>query len=189
MNEHNKILEHLVLNEAIKYQLDKIIIQANKTLALLDKNSGMEENQIRNVLDVAVESNHVEVVTNFVRYQIGRSDAGKKWQYRNFGESVIQDIEQGIVKECASLASQKAFDEIIKRKGNVDQRSLNDIAYAKLTALYLGYLNRAFCQRLEAFVNADQDSIRIYSLCNACIENIRLIGGMPVTRESAFYIT
>ncbi|HGJ67087.1 TPA: hypothetical protein ENS27_17135 [bacterium] len=146
MNEHNKILEHLALNQAIKCQLDKIIVQANKTVVLL-KNSGMEKNQIRNVLNVAVESDHIEVTTNFIRYQIGRissNDTGKKWQYNDFGEKVIEDIEKGIVKECANLASQKAMKEINERNGNSDLQNLNNKAYIKLTALYLGYLNRAF---------------------------------------------
>jgi len=34
MGNHNKILEHLALNQAIKCQLDKIIVQANKTVML-----------------------------------------------------------------------------------------------------------------------------------------------------------
>lgn len=145
MNEHNKILEHLALNQAIKCQLDKIIGQVNKTVILLNKDSDMEESQIRNVLDVASESSHIEVVTNFIRYQIGRSEFGKKWQYNGFGEIVIKDIEKGIVKECSNSASQKALEEIIKRRGIADQESLNNTAYSKLTELYLGYLFRAFC--------------------------------------------
>jgi len=104
----------------------------------------MEENQIRNVLDVAVESNHIEVVKNFIRYQIGRSKIGEKWQYGDFGEKVIEEIEKGIVKKCAESASQKALEEIIGRNGSSDQEYLNDMAYARLTALYLAYLNRAF---------------------------------------------
>ncbi|MDQ1328841.1 MAG: hypothetical protein QG641_2127 [Candidatus Poribacteria bacterium] len=148
MDEYNEIFEHLSLNQAIKCQLDKIISQANKTVTLLkpinDKDSGMEENQIRNVLDVASESLHVEVVTNFIRYQIGRSGIGEKWQYGDFGEKVIKDIESGIVKECAKSAVYKTTEEIMKSIGSVDQEHLNSIAYVRLTALYLGYLNRAF---------------------------------------------
>jgi len=144
MNEHNEILSHMALNQAINCQLDRIIDQVNKTVTLLNNDSGMEESQFRNVLNVASESSHIEVVTNFVRYQIGRSEIGKKWQYRDFGENVIKDID-GVVKKCANSASQKALDEIIERKGIADQESLNDTAYTKLTALYLGYLFRAFC--------------------------------------------
>lgn len=44
-------------------------------------------------------------------------------------------------------------------------------------------------QKLEAIINADEDSLRCYSLCNACLENIRRIGGLPITNDSAFFIT
>ncbi len=153
MNEQNKILEYLAINQAIKCQLDRIIAQVNKTVSQLSKDSEMEENQIRNVLDVAIESDHIEVVTNFIRYQIGRSEIGKKWRYGDFGEKVIEDIESGVVKECAMLASKKALEEIKKRNGNADQEYLNNVAYVKLTALYLGYLNRAFyyCKKADGW--------------------------------------
>jgi len=86
---------------------------------------------------------------------------------------------------CYDISDDKRRDTISKILESYGTRVQYSVFECNLSVDQLNEL----CQRLEAFVNADQDSIRIYSLCNACIENIRLIGGMPVTRESAFYIT
>jgi len=43
-------------------------------------------------------------------------------------------------------------------------------------------------QKLKEIIKSDEDSLRCYSLCNACIENIRRIGGPAVTQDSAFFV-
>ena len=43
-------------------------------------------------------------------------------------------------------------------------------------------------QKLEALVNAEQDSLRCYPLCNACSGNIMHVGGIPIARDPAYYI-
>ena len=43
-------------------------------------------------------------------------------------------------------------------------------------------------QELETVIDADQDSIRCYSLCSACQKNIIRLGGPPIADESAFYV-
>ena len=153
MDTSSGILEQLALKRAINRQLDRIIVRANETVTSLEpsgKDSEMEENQIRNVVNVSSDSRSVEVVTNFIRYQIGRSRSGKQWQYGRFGERVIQDIEVGVVLDSARLAADRAAKEIAERDETADRESLFQRAYINLTLLYLGYLSRAFRYCKEA---------------------------------------
>jgi len=48
---------------------------------------------------------------------------------------------------------------------------------------------RELLQKLEAVINTDQDSVRCYPLCNACLENVTRIGGPPITGEATYYVT
>jgi len=143
-----RILRGLALKEGINRQLDAIIQRAAEAVVLLKPENGrmsdMRENQIRNVVNVAAESKRVEVVTNFIRYQIGRSSSGKQWQYNGFGERVIRDIEEGAVAKGAQQAAEVAFEEIEKRGGTADKKRLCEEGYVLLMEQYLGYLNRAF---------------------------------------------
>lgn len=140
----------LALQAAVRRCMDDVVRQANADAALLE-GAGMDKNQIRNVLNVAEESHSVEVVTNFVRYQIGRSVGGRQWQYNGFGLQVIADIEEGIVAEQARQAGDNAATRIVELGGTADAEALCNEAYVALTRYYLGYLNRAFyfCDKTE----------------------------------------
>jgi len=148
-SDHADVLRALVLEDAIRKQMDPIVRQAAEAVKLLkpesgSKQSGMRENQIRNVLNVAEESDSVEVVTNFIRYQIGRSSSDKQWQYNGFGLQVVHDIEEGVVAERAEVVGQQAAERIEASGDTADAEALCAEAYVALTRFYLGYLNRAF---------------------------------------------
>jgi hypothetical protein len=151
-----KVLRALVLEDAIRRQMDGIVRRAAEAVQLLKpksdrEQSDMRENQIRNVLNVAEESVSVEVVANFIRYQIGRSSGGRQWQYNGFGLRVIEDIETGVVAEAARSVGEGAASRIEKLGGEADAQALCDEAYVELTRYYLGYLNRAFyfCDKID----------------------------------------
>jgi len=131
------VRRRLLLQQAIGKELDSIVRLAAKTVRLLGpgKASEMRENQIRNVLSVAVETPSVEVITNFIRYQMGRSSQGKTWLYNSFGQQVIADIE-------GSLA--EAAKRVTSAVGEPDEKAVSQDAHLMLTRLYLGYLNRCF---------------------------------------------
>ncbi len=134
---HEEVRRRLLLQRAIGKELGSIVRLAAKTVRLLGpgKVSEMRENQIRNVLSVAVETPSVEVTTNFIRYQMGRSSPGKTWLYNGFGQRVIADIE-GPIGEAAERVANAA--------GVPDEKVVIPDAYLALTRLYLGYLNRCF---------------------------------------------
>lgn len=130
----------LLLEQGINQQLDDLVRQANHTAALLKNNSRMEESQLRNLLNVAVESRSLEVVINFIRYQIARSGSAWGTGPGDFGHKVIADL-RGPIKASA----EKAVAYVRERGGDTSAiTSLHVMAYVRLMQLYLGYLQRAF---------------------------------------------
>ncbi len=136
------------LARGVEAQLGATVHAAERTVTLLGglEESGMEENQLRNVLDVAQDSQSVPVVVNFIRYQIGRARTGEHWQYNGFGLQVIDDIE-GIVAEAARRATGDAVQWLARQGQAVDEETRKEIqaaAHAQLMTDYLGFLYRAF---------------------------------------------
>lgn len=139
------IVHELALQEAVRRQMDAIV-RAASAAAILLEGSGMEKNQIRNVLNVAEETRSPAVVTNFIRYQIGRSRTGQAWQHQGFGLHVIDDIEREgkVVDQAAQDAVAYARDLIAQRGGQADEAELGRKARQQLMCYYLGFLHRAF---------------------------------------------
>jgi hypothetical protein len=139
------IIHELALHEAVGRQMDTIVRAANAAAALLE-GSNMEKNQIRNVLNVAEETNSVAIVTNFIRYQIGRSRTGQEWQHQGFGLRVADDIEREgwVVHQATQDAVSYAQDLIAQRGEQADEAELTRKARQKLMRYYLGFLNWAF---------------------------------------------
>src|SRR5689334_4077199 len=90
----------LLLEEKIEKQLDKLVGQATETMLVLGPNTRMEENQLRNLLNVSLDSPSVEVVANFIRYQIARKERDWGINKDGFGHTVIKDL-YGFVKDLA----------------------------------------------------------------------------------------
>ncbi|MHA1796770.1 MAG: hypothetical protein ACTSUK_11715 [Promethearchaeota archaeon] len=132
--------EKLKIQKAIKKQEGGLVTDAKKlieTTKIFDKDKGLEEGQIRNVLNVALESDCVEVVENFIYYQIGRS---KKWSFNKFGESLAMKIRKNEKDSTYETAKQIVLEAGIKEN---KEHWIND-TWHQLTKLYLGYLNRYF---------------------------------------------
>jgi len=135
MNQSTTHVE-LALQAAMQRVMDPIVRHANADAALLE-GAGMDKNQIRNVLNVAEESRSLAVVTNFIRYQLGRSNTGPAWRKNGFGLRVIQQIESsdGIIAQQTKAVLEQAED--------ASQEAVDELRY-DLMRYYLGYLNRAF---------------------------------------------
>jgi hypothetical protein len=95
----------------------------------------MEESQLRNLLDAAMESGSVEVTAGFIRYQIGRDD---KNIWKDFGHHVIRDLGELGKQETGSVVA------CLKQIGITDADALKPRIQVRLMQLYLGYINRAF---------------------------------------------
>ena len=135
-----------VLRTAVRQYLDEVVQAAEEDAARLERASGMEKNQLRNVLNVAEESRSLAVLTNFIRYQMGRSRVGPAWQHEGFGLQVIEQIESpsGVIARQAERVLQK----IRERHGEVPPEVVTQVRY-ELARHYLGYLYRAFCYGKE----------------------------------------
>jgi hypothetical protein len=107
---------------------------------LLD-GSGMDKNQIRNVLNVAEESHSLAVVTNFIRYQLGRSQTGPAWRHNGFGLRVIEQIESP--GKLIARQTEAVLARLRERLGSVPSYVPDEVSY-DLMRYYLGYLHRAF---------------------------------------------
>jgi hypothetical protein len=128
----------LKINQAIDDRLNGILKQMQALVdASLIWESKMEVSQIQNLLAVAQETDSVEVVKNYIRYQIGRDGNASSWRRRVgtgsvFGEQIIAELDnlRGV---ASGLVPQQDSSEL-----EVDR------AWMKMTRLYLGYLRRYF---------------------------------------------
>ncbi len=136
------IRRELAVQAAIKTHMDAIVHAATEAATLLE-GGNMDKSQIRNVLNVAEESESIAVVTNFIRYQIGRSGTGCDWQHGGFGLRVIQDLteEDGPVLRTVEGVAERVAGELDQGEIGADLRRQ---IHVELMLRYLGYLNRAF---------------------------------------------
>ena len=130
----------LLIEQGIECQLDTLVKQANQTASLLEHHPRMEENQLRNLLNAAIESRSTEVVINFIRYQIARNGSAWGVSSDSFGHKVIADLNS-LLPEW----HRRVF-EFVSKQRDAPEIKPEDSAEAmiRLLQLYLGYLNRAF---------------------------------------------
>jgi hypothetical protein len=150
-NESTVLRTRLLMDRLIDKRLDEIVREAGKRVLRLKGDQMMRENQIRNVVDVAMSTESLAVVANFIRYQIGRSGGNRAWLHDGFGFAVIQDVEtkEGIVYRLAT----EITDQLRKAVGGSDRNAVFQECRVHLVRKYLSYLNRWFyyADRTEAW--------------------------------------
>jgi len=130
--ETQQIKQTLALKRAIDRRLNEVVRKATALVArtgVADASSKMQKNQFDNVLAVAEETGSVEVVKNFIRYQIGRKE-GLGWRHGGVGLELIKEIDW-LEEQAKSIVTDHPNDKI-------DQ----DGAWMELVRLYIGYLRR-----------------------------------------------
>jgi hypothetical protein len=141
-----QLLDAQALSAAVQRATREVIRAAARTVQRLeprnDQLSGMRENQLRNVVNVALGAPSVEEIAAFIMYQMGRNTNSRAWLYGNFGLAVVEELMSGSV----FTAAQRAVEDMIvghpQHEPNKDQ--LIDQAHILLARQYLGYLNRFF---------------------------------------------
>ncbi len=154
--ENPPVSLELALQAAMRRQMDEIVRAANGDAALLDgapRGRGLERKQLSNVLSVAEESQSLLVVTNFIRYQMGRERIGKAWCHNNFGQRLVWQIEdpEGVVSRQTIQVLELLLDEC-----KASEAWHKRISY-ELMKSYLGYLQRAFVYGSKGPAGAWQD--------------------------------
>ncbi|NJN19624.1 MAG: hypothetical protein HC822_26975 [Oscillochloris sp.] len=138
--ESEALRRDLLLEQEINRRLDAVIKRATQTTLQLDGNRDMEVSQLRNLLNTAIESRgSIEVVVNFIRYQIARSPRAWGQTSQSFGHQVIADLRGPI----STMATEVADKVLPLLKAEADPELRQD-AFARLMQLYLGYLHRTF---------------------------------------------
>jgi hypothetical protein len=132
----------LALSHAIDQRVDGVVRAAASVVALLREDRLMRENQVRNLLDVAASTESLLAVSNFVRYQMGRSAQDRAWLHNGFGERIVKEIEDrtSTVQKLSAEVAQEVRAEIPA----IDTTKLTALARLRLARLFLGYLNRWF---------------------------------------------
>ena len=123
----------LRINQSIEQHIGAIVHQAEEFLNQfhpqnMDLTKLAKPTQIRNLVNIAKEAPHAAIITNFIRYQIGRD---KKPIDRRFGEGLIRQLDS--LSELARSISQQAGDE-----------HRIDAIHIELVSRFLGYMNRHF---------------------------------------------
>lgn len=103
----------------------------------------MEENQIRNLIQLSEDTRSLEAIKSFIRYQIGRSSEKKKWRFTShdkleydnigFGEALILEISRLWGDNSAMI--QELSEETDIKKSEI---------FWNIVKLYLGYMSWFF---------------------------------------------
>jgi hypothetical protein len=148
--EDLQVRRELLLRHGIEEHVSTLIEKGAEAVRSLRPKSGstpMEESQFRNLLNVAMETTSVDVITNFIRYQIGRFPNVWGSKDGEFGPTLIRDIERGDVLQAA----EKITNDVRTGLGTDPGGEVFQRAYLRLTRLYLGYAMRtfAYCKKRE----------------------------------------
>lgn len=150
MNEQAQITalqRELKINQAIDDRMNKLL---NDMQTMIDTTriweSGLEVSQVQNLVAVAQETTSVEVVINYIRYQIGRDNNNSSWRRGSspdsfFGEMIIAELNK--------------LQEIAQSITGKDQAAA-DRAWITMTRRYLNYLQRYFYYKKRSYKENDQ---------------------------------
>jgi hypothetical protein len=138
MNTQGSLAQEIKISRGVDGLLNSILKDMQE---LVDKTriheSGLEVNQMANVVSVVQETDSVEVLKHYVRYQVGRDTQNKAWRWqaggaKNFGEQLVdrldwlRDLAQGIASEV---------------KGDA---AVTDRTWMILARMYVGHMRRYF---------------------------------------------
>ncbi|MBW7841019.1 MAG: hypothetical protein H3C36_15580, partial [Chitinophagaceae bacterium] len=141
---------------AIQYEVEQSMNQLIQNMVnLVDKdtkiaNSSMEKHQIKNLLEVALETTSVEVVKHFILFQVGRDGPGTSWRHNDFGKKLVERIDNLRATE-GRLILDKVSPLSPNEAGQAQTALTNllDEIWMLLTRAYLGQFNRYFYYRKE----------------------------------------
>jgi len=163
----------LLTTQIIGSHLDAMIEQIQNLATTYNLKKDREKSPFRNVITVANEpGSSLEVVKNYIRYQVGRSGSSKIWKDRDFANALVENIQglqnqvNCILDELREKLTQHAPSTVIfldgKNQEVSEQKSFeyyfDHLAKPKLTKklhlqlcqLYLGYLAREHTALLSA---------------------------------------
>jgi len=137
----------LFVRQQIERNLNSLVSQVQ---ALVDQTNiykrKMEKHQLSNLLGVALETSSVAVVTNFIRYQVGRDNKKEAWrsktksEKKSFGEKLVIALEE--LEDTAKIIAADC-----KKNGLSVPNYADEEIWMELVRQYIGQLNRYFYYR------------------------------------------
>ncbi len=124
--------------QAIDRYTEQIVNTAEETLKqarLGQLNESLGNSQLSNLLGVALETNSVAVIRNWVQYQMGRRETLQAWKNTGLGDEVIKAIEK--------LGGYARDAEAFRLNQGAKQEPEDFLAmHVAMIRLYAGYLKR-----------------------------------------------
>ncbi len=158
----------LRIDQGISQQLDDVIGKVERIAKKFKIQKVKEKSPIKNVVAAATEPvTSLEVIKNFIRYQVGRKNASKIWKIKEsekdknsvFADAVVNDLD-GLANNCKRIIdsieadiSKSLEDEnlsdiekdrlnALKEYLQVNKNTVIQSLHLRLARLYLGYLSR-----------------------------------------------
>lgn len=136
--------QEMVLKQVIDSKQDRLVQLSASAVKLLEKDgkmkTKMQTSQLRNLLNVSLDTPSTDVVISFICYQIARNKESWETKKDGFGHTVIMMLQD----EITNLAIE-VTDEVAKKIGDdKDRDALLAEVQTRLVRLYLGYLHRWF---------------------------------------------
>jgi|CXWK01.1.fsa_nt_gi hypothetical protein len=133
----------LAISRDIDDYLNTMLIDMQKMLNAYAKSKQfrLDNAQLSNLMAVAEETSSVEVVKNYIRYQMGRPDSDSSWRHSasdrpTFGDSLIAALDT-LKSSALGIVTGNAA------KLNEDEQvPYVDRTWIRLTRLYVGYMRR-----------------------------------------------
>ncbi len=128
--------------QAIDLAKESLVLGAENLLNGLDRAGAprLSHSQVRNLIAIANETESPAVVTNFIRYQIGRAGKNDAWDkpgVSSTGDQLIEEIDNGTVAQALNHV-ETAMEEL---RQSLDLRSTQSARMA-LIRHYLGFVSR-----------------------------------------------
>jgi hypothetical protein len=132
----------MLLQQAIDRRQDELVALAAETVTLLENNRAMETSQLRNLLNVSLETTSTEVVVSFICYQIARNANAWGKAQDGFGHTIITKLHK-------ELPTKEVFTEVAEKLekqelSDDERKNLEITARQLLVQRFLGYVHRWF---------------------------------------------
>jgi hypothetical protein len=150
MEEQTLVRRQMLVQYEIDHKTNRLIELMRD---LMDKSqasaSQMEKHQIGNLLEVATGTESVELVKNFIQYQIGRDVNGKSWRANGFGDKCIQLIDGELKVMARAIAANIVERGKPARMPEPEVQAMTDEIWIGLLRQLVGQMNRYFYYQKE----------------------------------------
>lgn len=143
----HRLRREMVLKQVVDSKQDELVQLAASAVKLLAENRDMQTSQLRNLLNVSLDTPSTDVVISFICYQIARNKKAWGTGKDEFGHTVIMMLQDEITN-LAKKVTKEVEDKMKEKSGAdvivIDHDNLLAEVQTQLVRLYLGYLHRWF---------------------------------------------